>query len=55
VRPEGRLPCRGAGDSLAIRRIEELRERERRLEEVLNDYAAESPGLAESSTKEGLQ
>lgn len=38
----------------AVRQIEELRERERRLEEVLRRYAAKSPDLAEELRKAGM-
>ncbi len=38
----------------AVRRIEDLQERERRLEAVLREYAAKSPELAESLKKVGL-
>lgn len=38
----------------AIRRIEELQEREERVEAALREYAAKSPELAESLKKMGL-
>lgn len=38
----------------AVRRTEELQERERRLEAALKEYAATSPELAASLKKEGL-
>jgi hypothetical protein len=38
----------------AVRRIEELREREERVEAALREYATKSPELAESLRKMGL-
>lgn len=38
----------------AVRRIEELQERERRLEAALREYAAKAPELAEALKKAGL-
>jgi len=38
----------------AVRRIEELQERERRLEAALREYAAKAPELAEALKKVGL-
>jgi hypothetical protein len=38
----------------AVRRADELHEREQRLEAALRDYAAHTPGLAESLRKAGL-
>ncbi|GBC82873.1 hypothetical protein HRbin10_02009 [bacterium HR10] len=38
----------------AVRRIEELQERERRLEAALREYAAKAPELAEALKRAGL-
>ena len=38
----------------AVRRIEELQERERRLEAALREYAAKEPALAEALKRTGL-